>query len=147
LSLDEIADYASDVFVLTTERGQGIYQALAGRWLLNAAAADHQKITHCFMEFMRITTSRGMCYFDVKLEALSERYDYICEPIHYPNASWKKGELLILFKEDRLYKVDLQKQVVEIPALEMPSFYADMQNLNVNDQQYFDAFYQRVINA
>lgn len=146
LSLDEIGDYVVDVFVLTTARGQGIYQASAGRWLLQPEV-DHQKITYCFMEFMRITTSRGMYYFDVKLEALSEGYDYICEPIHYPNASWKKGELLILFREDCLYKVDLQKQVVEISALEIPSFYADMQNLNVNDQQYFDAFYQRVINV
>lgn len=143
LSLDEIADYAFDVFVLTTARGQGIYQALAGRWLLDPAA-DYQKITHCFMEFMRITTSQGMYYFDVKLEALSERYDYICEPIHYPNATWKEGELLILFKEDRLYKMDLQKQLIEIPASAIPNFYGAIQNLPIDDQQYFETFYQRL---
>jgi len=34
LSLDEIADYVVDVFVLTTARGQGIYQASAGRCLV-----------------------------------------------------------------------------------------------------------------
>jgi len=111
VGVDSIQQHRKDIFVVSCSQGQGIYDAHRGEWLLEPAT-DHQKIEHCFLDFMRIHCPWGMYYFDTKLNFCSELYDYICSPFHYPAPEAISGELLLLFKGDKLFRLDMQRNIV-----------------------------------
>ena len=141
VGVDSIQQHRKDIFVVGCSQGQGIYDAHRGEWLLEPAI-DHQKIEHCFLDFMRIHCPQGMYYFDTKLNFCSELYDYICSPFHYPAPEAISGELLLLFKGDKLFRLDMQRNIVEIPETEFGYLYTERYQLQGRDQSYFVQFYQ-----
>jgi len=141
VGVDSIQQHRKDIFVVGCSQGQGIYDAHRGEWLLEPAI-DHLKIEHCFLDFMRIHCPQGMYYFDTKLNFCSELYDYICSPFHYPAPEAISGELLLLFKGDKLFRLDMQRNIVEIPETEFGYLYTERYQLQGRDQSYFVQFYQ-----
>ncbi len=141
VGVDSIQQHRKDIFVVGCSQGQGIYDAHRGEWLLEPAT-DHQKIEHCFLDFMRIHCPQGMYYFDTKLNFCSELYDYICSPFHYPAPEATSGELLLLFKGDKLFRLDMQRNIVKIPETEFGYLYTERYQLRGRDQSYFVQFYQ-----
>lgn len=140
VGVDSIQQHRKDIFVVSCSQGQGIYDAHRGEWL-REPATDHQKIEHCFLDFMRIHSPQGMYYFDTKLNFCSELYDYICSPFHYPAPEAISGELLLLFKGDKLFRLDMQRNIVEIPETEFGYLYTERYQLQGRDQSYFVQFY------
>jgi len=141
VAVDSIQQYRNDIFVVGCAQGQGIYDALRGEWLLEPAIAQ-QKIEHCFLDFMRIHCAAGMRYFDTKLNFCSELYDYICSPFHYPAPEAISGELLLLFKGEKIFHLDLNRNVIEIPETAFGHLYTERYQLQGRDQSYFVQFYQ-----
>ncbi|MGE8426594.1 MAG: SEL1-like repeat protein [Sphingobacterium sp.] len=141
VGVDSIQQHRKDIFVVGCSQGQGIYDAHRGEWLLEPAI-DHQKIEHCFLDFMRIHCPQGMYYFDTKLNFCSELYDYICSPFHYPAPEAISGDLLLLFKGDKLFRLDMQRNIVDIPETEFGYLYTERYQLQGRDQSYFVHFYQ-----
>jgi TPR repeat protein len=141
VAVDSIQQYRKDIFVVGCAQGQGIYDALRGEWLLEPAI-DHQKIEHCFLDFMRIHCPAGMRYFDTKLNFCSEHYDYMCSPFHYPASEAISGELLLLFKGEKIFHLDLNRNVIEIPETAFGHLYTERYHLQGRDQSYFVQFYQ-----
>ncbi len=141
VGVDSIQQHRKDIFVVGCSQGQGIYDAHRGEWLLEPAT-DHQKIEHCFLDFMRIHCPQGMYYFDTKLNFCSGLYDYICSPFHYPAPEATSGELLLLFKGDKLFRLDMQRNIVKIPETEFGYLYTERYQLRGRDQSYFVQFYQ-----
>ncbi|WP_312357041.1 SEL1-like repeat protein [Sphingobacterium multivorum] len=139
--VDHIQQYRKDIFVVGCAQGQGIYDAHRGEWLLEPAIA-YQKIEHCFLDFMRIHCAQGMYCFDTKLNVRSALYDYICSPFHYPRPEAAEGELLLLFKGDKLFNLDINRNVVEIPETAYGYLYSERYQLRGRDQSYFIQFYQ-----
>ncbi len=140
VGVDSIQQHRKDIFVVSCSQGQGIYDAHRGEWL-REPATDHLKIEHCFLDFMRIHCPLGMYYFDTKLNFCSELYDYICSPFHYPAPEAISGELLLLFKGDKLFRLDMQRNIVEIPETEFGYLYTERYQLRGRDQSYFVQFY------
>ncbi|WP_293881034.1 MULTISPECIES: SEL1-like repeat protein [unclassified Sphingobacterium] len=141
VAVDSIQQYRKDIFVLSCSKTQGIYDAHRGKWLLEPADV-YQKIEHCFLDFMRIHCPQGMRYFDTKLKFCSEPYDYICSPFHYPAPDAVSGELLLLFKGERMFYLDLNRNVIEIPETAFGYLYTERYHLQGRDQNYFVQFYQ-----
>lgn len=141
VAVDSIQQYRKDIFVVGCSQGQGIYDAHRGEWLLEAAIV-HQKIEHCFLDFMRIHCPHGMRYFDTKLNFYSELYDYICSPFHYPAPEATSGELLLLFKGEKMFHLDLNRNVIEIPETVFGYLHTERYHLQGRDQSYFVQFYQ-----
>ena len=141
VAVDSIQQYRKDIFVVSCVQGQGIYDAHRGEWLLEPAIT-HQKIEHCFLDFMRIHCAAGMRYFDTKLNFCSELYDYICSPFHYPAPEAISGELLLLFKGEKIFHLDLNRNVIEIPETAFGHLYTERYQLQGRDQSYFVQFYQ-----
>jgi TPR repeat protein len=83
-----------------------------------------------------------MRYFDTKLNFCSELYDYICSPFHYPAPEAISGELLLLFKGEKIFHLDLNRNVIEIPETAFGHLYTDRYQLQGRDQSYFVQFYQ-----
>lgn len=139
--VDSIKNFRKDVFIVDCAEGQGIYEAYLDQWLLEPDPA-YLKIEYCYMDFMRIQQSEGMRYFDTKVNFCSELYDYVSAPIHDPHPERSEGEFLLLFKGERLFYVDLKRNVVEFPETAFGRLYAEKYNLQGADQSYFVQFYQ-----
>ena len=141
VGIDSIQQQRKDIFVVGCSQRQGIYDANRGEWLLEPAI-DYHKIEHCFLDFLRIHCPQGLRYFDTKLNICSELYDYICSPFHYPAPEAISGELLLLFKGEKLFRLDMQRNIVEIPETEFGYLYTERYQLQGRDQSYFVQFYQ-----
>lgn len=139
--VDSIKNYRKDVFVVICADCQGIYDAYRGQWLLEPAAA-YQKIEYCYLDFMRIQEPGGIRYFDTKVNNYSTAYDYVSAPIYDPHPEGDEGQLLLLFKGEKLFYLDLKRNIVEIAETEFGRLYADRDNLQGADQRYFVQFYQ-----
>lgn len=139
--VDSIKNFRKDVFVVACAEGQGIYEAHLDQWLLEPDGA-YLKIEYCYMDFMRIQQSEGMRYFDTKVNFCSPLYDYVSAPIHDPHPERSEGEFLLLFKGERLFYVDLKRNVAEFPETAFGRLYAEKYNLQGADQNYFVQFYQ-----
>ncbi|ULT26163.1 WG repeat-containing protein [Sphingobacterium sp. E70] len=126
--VDSIKNLRKDVFVVACAEGQGIYEAYLDQWLLEPDPA-YLKIEYCYMDFMRIQQSEGMRYFDTKVNFCSELYDYVSAPIHDPHPERSEGEFLLLFKGERLFYVDLKRNVAEFPETAFGRLYAEKYNL------------------
>lgn len=139
--VDSIKNFRKDVFVVACAEEQGIYDAYRDQWLLEPDPA-YLKIEYCYMDFMRIQQTEGMRYFDTKVNFCSELYDYVSAPIHDPHPERSEGEFLLLFKGERLFYVDLKRNVAEFPETAFGRLYAEKYNLQGADQSYFVQFYQ-----
>ena len=142
--VDSIQQYRKDIFVVVSSEGHGLYDAYRDTWLLRPELS-YQKIEHCFLDFIRVRVNSGMYYYDTKTNTLSELYDYICEPLHYPHPENNDGELLLLFQGEKLFYLNLKRNRMQIPETEFGRLYMDKYNLQGHDQNYFVRFYQEWI--
>ncbi len=133
---DWFTQYMRDVFMISDGKGWGLYQSARDRWLLPLSEA-HKKVESCKLEVFRITTDRGMFYYDQKSDAHSAIYDYICEGIDYTE------DLLCLFKGNEMFILDIERRLHQVSDYQMGAVFSKKYNLRGKDLQFFINFYNQ----
>lgn len=132
---DWFTQFMDNVFLLSDENGWGLYNAAEDRWLL-PSSKEYKKIESCREEIFRITTSKGMFYFDQKMDTQSGIYDYIGEGIEY------NEQMLCLYKGDEMFILDAERKLHQISDHQLGALYEKRHNLRGKDQKYFLDFYK-----
>ncbi|WP_160137334.1 SEL1-like repeat protein [Chryseobacterium sp. c4a] len=132
---DWYTQFMKDVFLMSDENGWGVYNAAEDRWLL-PSSKEYKKIEACREEIFRVTTSKGMFYFDQKTEMQSDIYDYIGEGIDY------NEQMLCLYKGNEMFILDAERKLHQISDHQLGAFYEQRHNLRGKDQKYFLDFYK-----
>ncbi|WP_270087311.1 SEL1-like repeat protein [Sphingobacterium sp. SYP-B4668] len=136
VNIDALCNYMPDVFVIVEGGAYGVYHALQDRWLV-PISQQHRKIEHCHLELLRITLVDGMQYFDQKMKVLSDKYDFICQPMDY------SSQLLCLFSNDKMWVLDNNRQLCEVKDGQMGALHENAHNLRKEDQRYFLDYYKQ----
>ncbi|QQT25352.1 SEL1-like repeat protein [Sphingobacterium spiritivorum] len=135
IGIDSLNNYMPDVFIVTNQGANGLYDALQDRWLI-PLSVENTKIEHCHMEFLRITQGTHMRYYDYKTGIMSQLYDYVCEAIDY------QTQFLCLFAGDTMWTLDYDRQIKEVGNDQMGELHENNHALRGNDQRYFLDYYR-----
>lgn len=132
---DWYTQFMKNIFLLSNEKGWGLYNAAEDRWLL-PSAKEYKKIESCREEIFRVTTSDGMFYFDEKTGTQSGIYDYIGEGIDY------NEQMLCLYKGNDMFILDTERKLHLVSDHQLGALYEKRYNLRGKDQKYFLDFYK-----
>ncbi|WP_158963281.1 SEL1-like repeat protein [Myroides fluvii] len=130
-----LCNYMHDAYVIQTTEGCGFYHAASDAWLIEPNQKN-LKIEHLNQELLQLTQKSGMYYYDYQVHMLSERYDYLCEPIDYHT------QRVCLFQGTTMYYVSQDGNRVEVCNEQMGQLYEQRYNLRGKDLAFFSSFYE-----
>lgn len=135
-----IVDYFSDDFpnsyILQTDNGTGFFDAKQQIWLISIDI-EIQKITLAYPKIFIVQRTSGYTYWNGNTNQLSEKYEYISEAIDTDE------QKLLLYKNESIYALSLNDEVVEIPNNAIGKLHQNRYNLRGKDAQYFTNFYEK----
>lgn len=134
ISTKYLPHYLKDVYIIKTNKGNGIYDAMNESWKLQPSL-DYTKISPIENEFFAVETKQGMHFWNEKTNVLSEVYDHISEPIDNEKQS------LILYKKDELFCLTIQGDIQKIEAAELGKLNHLKYNLRGKHLSYFNQFF------
>lgn len=125
---DEIFEFNEQGIAVVERNGQYGYIHASGAELVGCQYKDAYDARHIngnnYAE-VEVSGKRGVLHIETK-------------QLSIPAIS---GELLLLFKGDKLFRLDMQRNIVEIPETEFGYLYTERYQLQGRDQSYFVQFY------
>jgi TPR repeat protein len=130
--------YKTNVFILETQAGSGLFDADNERWLI-APQSEIKQIHYVENGFLSVQKNEGCQLFDFENGLSTELYDYISNPLNYRT---EEG-LLFLYQGENMFRMNEDKSIHRVEASGYGAIYLDRYSFRGKDLEYFISFYNR----
>lgn len=130
--------YKTNVFILETQVGSGLFDADNERWLI-APQSEIKQIHYVENGFLSVQKNEGCQLFDFENGLSTELYDYISNPLNYRT---EEG-LLFLYQGENMFRMNEDKSIHRVEASGYGAIYLDRYSFRGKDLEYFISFYNR----
>ncbi|CAD0218456.1 tetratricopeptide repeat protein [Chryseobacterium sp. JV274] len=130
--------YKTNVFILETQVGSGLFDADNERWLI-APQSEIKQIHYVENGFLSVQKNEGCQLFDFENGLSTELYDYISNPLNYRT---EEG-LLFLYQGENMFRMNEDKSIHRVEASGYGAIYLDRYSFRGKDLEYFISFYKR----
>lgn len=130
--------YKTNVFILETQVGSGLFDADNERWLI-APQSEIKQIHYVENGFLSVQKNEGCQLFDFENGLSTELYDYISNPLNYRT---EEG-LLFLYQRENMFRMNEDKSIHRVEASGYGAIYLDRYSFRGKDLEYFISFYNR----
>ncbi|TZF98497.1 sel1 repeat family protein (plasmid) [Chryseobacterium panacisoli] len=130
--------YKTNVFILETQTGSGLFDADNEHWLI-APQSEIKQIHYVENGFLSVQKKEGSQLFDFEKGLSSQLYDYISNPLNYRT---EEG-LLFLYRGENMFRMNDDKSIHRVESSEYGAIYLDRYSFRGKDLEYFTSFYNR----
>ncbi|KAA2223174.1 tetratricopeptide repeat protein [Chryseobacterium sediminis] len=130
--------FKTNVFILETKAGSGLFDADNERWLI-VPQSDIKQIQYVENGFLSVQRNEGYQLFDFEDGLSVQLYDYISNPLNYRT---EEG-LLFLYQGENMLRMHEDKSIHRVETSEYGTIYLDRYSFQGKDLEYFTSFYNR----